>query len=378
MKIDIPIIFDNNEINYNKSMNAYEEIKEADNIWLQWMSNKSVYAELITTIIFDTDYKYLGSAYIAGNEDIVIAISTIEQNLLNKAVHDPFNHDIIYTSNILDNKDNIELLSKKRNKKNYSDITISYNHFEPTKNYNPELQYIYGLDVVNISVEKKYQSYFEHPTKDLKKDEKGVIFFGNAIQIENDQELLVHWIACIIDTEKNKVFWYDPALDYSFNINLLDYSNFPLWKKDWILYCIREKYGDDIELVDICSNNKAQQVCSVEELDNDIFCQTWVLMFVDAYTHNMWEQMNLLRYEIYGSKILKEWLFALYRFINFPRDLEIFLKDKDNMFCYTLHKEEYNEEDNEEYKYYASKVSNYIDIPFRNMIFYSLYHFYGK
>ena len=59
--------------------------EEADVSWISLMNNKAIYGEFVTKLLEDTDYKFLGAAYVAGEYETYIADERHDLDIIKSA-----------------------------------------------------------------------------------------------------------------------------------------------------------------------------------------------------------------------------------------------------------------------------------------------------
>jgi hypothetical protein len=121
----------------------------------------------------------------------------------------------------------------------------------------------------------------------------------------------VHWICIVADTNKQRVEWYDPSMEvgdnlstYKYNFNygkLIDIMN-EFWYKGFGLPL--ENYW----LAPVCGAHRAQQICEEGHPGTDVFCQSWVMMFIAAHSCGKVTEFLGLGFNWYQTMILKSWL----------------------------------------------------------------------
>jgi hypothetical protein len=110
------------------------------------------------------------------------------------------------------------------------------------------------------------------------KNKINVYLFGD-VQSDDPDNPSIHWICLIINLQNNTFFWYDPALQIDSRRDRYTFlpQKFEQIKSNFI----DTTYSDSTIIPAVC----AQQNCSglQNEMAVDVFCQSWVFVFVGAY-----------------------------------------------------------------------------------------------
>jgi hypothetical protein len=133
----------------------------------------------------------------------------------------------------------------------------------------------------------------------------------------------VHWNAIVVDKDRGRIVWYDPALegaDFGSGDGRYD---FDAGKRGEILKVLQAMTpGLGLPFVTVegkaffnpyCGGQRAQQICETGEgiMSTDVFCQSWVCFFVDAYAHGAAKAFIALPYARYQNAMLKAWLLCV-------------------------------------------------------------------
>lgn len=130
-----------------------------------------------------------------------------------------------------------------------------------------------------------------------------VYFFGDAYSTGGSSEFVaIHWNCCIVDARNNRHFtvWYDPseALEH-----VEEAYNFEKIKKNNILRVLaHSKYP----IITFKTPQRAQQACA-EHPGQDVFCQTWVLLFASVYINDACAGFARIDFAHWQTQPLKMW-----------------------------------------------------------------------
>jgi hypothetical protein len=118
----------------------------------------------------------------------------------------------------------------------------------------------------------------------------------------------VHWNCFIVDlrTSRNVIAWYDPSSEES-TFGRGESYNFMPEKKRVILELLRELVGTG-EIKNFLTRSRAQQICDPHPAQ-DVFCQTWVIVFVDVYINGpeTWSKFKQINFTKWQNQPLKRW-----------------------------------------------------------------------
>lgn len=146
---------------------------------------------------------------------------------------------------------------------------------------------------------KKYQQIYKNLHDYIAKNpphktKMSVYFFGQASGY--GQYLDVHWNACIYYPHLDRIDWFDPAVPYT-ETTLINHS---------IPNMISKIFGKQIYWTNCIF--PPQQIIDTRNPNCDIFCQTWVMMYIDYRCKNKLEQFKNGNYKDNPIKKLKEWI----------------------------------------------------------------------
>ena len=140
--------------------------------------------------------------------------------------------------------------------------------------------------------------------------------FGSGIYVD------IHWNCLIV--KDDVIEWYDPAECNKKEVGYFDYTK----KLDIISELNRFRY---LKCVNIYGKYRAQYVLDSDYEDVDIFCQTWVLMYLFEYTNG--QRDNFLQRSDLRPIVVKKWSKELFQSIEEYKHY-IYLPKYKNFFRY--------------------------------------------
>ena len=219
----------------------------------------------------------------------------------------------------------------------------------------------YGLDLINddyweplfkrkINKENKQSRYigfkdmFTH--RPVIKDKVSVYLFGETATDPNDEgkeEGFVHWNACFVEHED--VMFFDPVLciddkrdirilldNYEdANRNIDDKKEYDFRSRPLIYEAIKETTGQYYHSCMTLPIQRTQTIVHFDRPDKDVFCQTWVLCFLDFYCHTKLIEFCKISFASYRTDLIKHWIYSrLRRFYDIEKNKEWLLLENDD------------------------------------------------
>ena len=168
-----------------------------------------------------------------------------------------------------------------------------------------------------------------------------VYLFGETATDPNDEgkeDGFVHWNACFV--ERDDIMFFDPALSMfdkdHIRILLDDHSGIDIHReydfasRSIISQLIKETTGKDYNTCMTLSMERPQFVISYKRDDKDLFCQTWVLCFLDFYCHNRVNEFCRFKFNKFRTSIVKHWIYCrLERMYDIEKNDDWLLLDND-------------------------------------------------
>lgn len=122
-----------------------------------------------------------------------------------------------------------------------------------------------------------------------------IFLFGIVPDQDDEKYLDIHWNACIVKT--NEVIWFDPATSKQNKELEIDIN---------IYESLKTFFTTERKIRNVYCTYSPQQL---EISNNDIFCQTWVMMFVDFYIHNKFNTFEHYNFITNGNIPLRKWCY---------------------------------------------------------------------
>jgi len=259
------------------NMKEFEELFDCDMAWVILMNNREMIKDLQTTIIKESNAKNVEfrGACICGSLSSVDP----ETNL----------------SNLID-AETIDLVSVELKENLTSRKQKVFNYFD---------QFL-----------KKYPP---------RKNKLNIYFVGDAYGKE--EYVSIHWNCFLLEDRKNvvkspKLLIYDPSMSKEYETQVY---NFNKEKRDIIVDNFDIKNKNKLEVLNIYTKYPSQNVCQ-DHCAMDVFCQSWIHMFVSAYVNDAFDGFALIDFTAYHSQPLKMWLKCITT--RLPKDWTKTLEDK--------------------------------------------------
>ena len=268
---------------------SIEDVARANHRWLSYPSSRQYHPDMAKNIIDRCKkgdrIQYMGAYYLAPQEEYATAFSSSARsaalNRTRKAQGKKRKRDC----------PQIAKLEESLNKVRDSALDIIY--LGPTTR---------GSSVPLPKKFGRYQAEFTSLSHfaSLRRPSKGRIgayFFGEL----HDAEGAVHWNVAIFDPGGRTMKFFDPVLDaytyddsyleeyWDFQSRALIAKAFDATKKLWLPLF------------------RPQQMAAPGSDFTDPFCQTWVLMFLDAYCNDCVTELLEMPFNVYQSRIVKLW-----------------------------------------------------------------------
>lgn len=150
-----------------------------------------------------------------------------------------------------------------------------------------------------------FKEFIEH--RKPMKHKRNIYFFGDASSA--GEYVSVHWTCFVIDLVNKKpvLLWFDPLENNKINFK----DKFHL-KKAWITdFLVNNDYVSDARFI-ISEKSPQQIVCAHPA--QDVFCQTWVLMFMAVYIDKnpvVFSRFTEIDWSVWQNEPLKLWLNCL-------------------------------------------------------------------
>jgi hypothetical protein len=152
-----------------------------------------------------------------------------------------------------------------------------------------------------------YNTYSQFLDANPPRIEKANIYFAGDAH-GSGEHISIHWICYIIDLRPpTRLIWYDPSVESG---EQGDAYNFSPKKKRRILKTVGKKLPINIfktmDLQEWKTRDRAQQWCATSP-SQDVFCQTWVLMFASVFINGAWEGYKRINFVKWQNQPLKMW-----------------------------------------------------------------------
>lgn len=114
----------------------------------------------------------------------------------------------------------------------------------------------------------------------------------------------IHWNCCVVDMRPGceALVWYDPSSSLSGG-GSYNFSNIKQYK---LIQALRKHIPKSYVSIELQPAERAQQFCGKHPAQ-DIFCQTWVIMFASAYINNVFDLYATIDFIMWQNEPLKMW-----------------------------------------------------------------------
>ena len=119
------------------------------------------------------------------------------------------------------------------------------------------------------------------------------------------QYISTHWNSFILDLrdpDYKYLVKYDPSEDMEVDEEVY---NFDQKKRNNIIKVMEDYTNDDT--ITLRTNQRAQQFCA-EHAVQDVFCQSWVVLFASVYINNCFEDYSKINFIKWQTQPIKLWL----------------------------------------------------------------------